>query len=66
MFGVVPVAGQLGPLASPLGILGALIALAVVIVVGRIVLKIAWRLVLIAIVAVGVILLLGSFGITVL
>jgi len=62
MFGVEPVIAQLGPLASPLGVLGALVALAVVIIVGRIVLTIAWRLVIIGIVAVGVFWLLGVLG----
>ncbi|ACV47881.1 MULTISPECIES: hypothetical protein [Halomicrobium] len=47
-------------------LLVGLAALAVVILIGRIVLKFAWRLVVLAAVAVGVLYLLGLFGISVL
>ena len=43
-------------------ILVALIGMLVVLVVGRIVLKIAWRLVTIAVVVVGALLVLAQFG----
>ncbi|MGQ4555228.1 hypothetical protein [Halobellus sp. GM3] len=59
---------QLGGLLSrPLGqALAVIIAIAVVIIVGRIALKIAWRLVTIAAVVVGALLVLSFFGISVL
>ncbi|PSP92973.1 hypothetical protein BRC91_11280 [Halobacteriales archaeon QS_4_62_28] len=57
---------QLGGLETLPALLIGLIALAVVILVGRLVLKIAWRLVLIAVVAVAVLWLLGLVGINVL
>ena len=44
--------------------LAGLIVLAIVLLVGRIVMKIAWRLVMIAIIAVGALWLLGVFGLT--
>ncbi|MBO4249232.1 MULTISPECIES: hypothetical protein [Halomicrobium] len=47
-------------------LLVGLAALAVVILIGRIVLKFAWRLVVLAAVAVGVLYLLGLLGISVL
>ena len=47
-------------------LLVGLVALAVVILIGRIVLKFAWRLVVLAAVAVGVLYLLGLLGISVL
>ena len=43
-------------------ILVALVGMLVVLVVGRIVLKIAWRLVTIAVVVVGALLVLAQFG----
>ncbi|WP_411964177.1 hypothetical protein [Haloferax sp. YSMS24] len=56
-----------GFLSGPLGqILFVLVAIAVVILVGRLVLKIAWRLVTIAAIIVGLLLLLSFFGINVL
>ncbi|RLM57462.1 hypothetical protein DVK02_06770 [Halobellus sp. Atlit-31R] len=56
-----------GLLAQPLGqALAVLVAIAVVIVVGRIALKIAWRLVTIAALVVGALLVLSFFGINVL
>lgn len=51
-----------GVLGGPLGrILLAIIAIGVVIVVGRVVLKIAWRLVTIAAIVVGILLLASLF-----
>jgi hypothetical protein len=63
---VVPL--QLGGLLSePLGqALAVIVAIAIVVLVGRIALKIAWRLVTIAAVVVGALLLLSFFGISVL
>ena len=52
----------LGPFASPPGLLVGLVVLAVVLLVGRVVLALAWRLVLIAIAAVAVLWLLGMLG----
>lgn len=46
---------QLGGLLSLPGLLGTLIVLAIVILVGRIVLKFAWRLVVIATIVVAVV-----------
>jgi hypothetical protein len=67
MFGSVAVlATGLGPLASPAGILAVLIALGAVIIVGRILLSLAWRLVVIGIVVVGVLYVLGLLGFSVL
>jgi hypothetical protein len=43
-----------------------LVALAAVILIGRMVLKIAWRLVIVAAIAVGVVYVLGLLGISVL
>ena len=55
-----------GFLSGPLGqILFVLVAIAVVILVGRLVLKVAWRLVTIAAVIVAVLLLLSFFGINI-
>lgn len=55
-----------GFLSGPLGqILMVLVAVAVVILVGRLVLKVAWRLVTIAAVIVAILLLLSFFGINV-
>ncbi|RLM88155.1 hypothetical protein D3D02_13150 [Halobellus sp. Atlit-38R] len=56
-----------GLLAQPLGqALAVIVAIAVVIIVGRIALKIAWRLVTIAALVVGALLVLSFFGINVL
>jgi hypothetical protein len=56
-----------GLLADPLGqALAVIVAIAVVILVGRIALKVAWRLVTIAAVVVGALLVLSFFGISVL
>jgi len=52
----------LGPLASPPGILVALVALAVILIVGRVVLAIAWRIVVLAALAVAVLWVLGILG----
>jgi len=56
---------QLGGADPLLLALVGLVALAVVILIGRLVLKVAWRLVIIAAIAVGVLYLLGAVGITV-
>ncbi|AUX08833.1 hypothetical protein AArcSl_1200 [Halalkaliarchaeum desulfuricum] len=54
---------QAGILATPIGqLLVVLVGIAIVIVVGRIVLRIAWRLVTIAAVIVGIALVLSMFG----
>ncbi|SFR92814.1 hypothetical protein SAMN05216559_1155 [Halomicrobium zhouii] len=53
----------LGPLGSVPSILLGLLALAAVILVGRFVLQIAWKLVLVALVVVGIIWLLGMVGV---
>lgn len=53
-------------LETPLGqAFVVVIALAVVVVVGRVVLRIAWRLITIAALVVGILLLLSFFGITI-
>jgi hypothetical protein len=53
---------QLGPLGSPPGILVVLVVLAAVILVGRFVLALAWRLVVLALVALGVLWVLAALG----
>jgi len=56
-----------GLLGEPLGqALAVIVAIAVVVLVGRIVLKVAWRLVTIAAVVIGALLVLSFFGINVL
>jgi len=52
----------LGPLASPTGVLAVLLILAGVILVGRILLSLAWRLVVIGIIVVGTLYVLGLLG----
>jgi len=52
----------LGPLGSPVGILGVLVVLAIIILVGRFLLSMAWRLVVIGIIAVGTLYILGLLG----
>lgn len=52
----------LGPLASPPGILVGLVILAAILLVGRLLLSLAWRLVVIAAVAVAVLWILGILG----
>jgi hypothetical protein len=59
------VAQSLGPLASPLGVLGLLVVLAVVVLIGRYLLAVAWRLILIAIAVVGTLYVLGLLGFSV-
>ena len=56
---------QLGGIGTLPALLLGLVALAVVILVGRIVLKIAWRIVILAAIVVAVLYLLGMFGISV-
>lgn len=53
---------QLGPLLSPPGILGTLVILALILLVGRFLLSLAWRLVLIAIAVVVGLWVLGALG----
>lgn len=61
--GLLAALSQTGLLGTQLGqLLVALIAMLVVLVVGRVVLKIAWRLVTIGVVLVGAALLLTQFG----
>ncbi|WP_225334857.1 hypothetical protein [Halomicrobium urmianum] len=57
---------QFGALGSPPTLLVGLIALALVILVGRLVLRVAWKLVLLATLAVAVLWVLGAVGISVL
>jgi len=57
---------QLGALSSPPALLAGLLLIAVVVLVGRLVLKVAWRLVIIAIIAVTVLWVLGLLGFQVL
>ncbi|MDS0278084.1 hypothetical protein NDI85_09785 [Halomicroarcula sp. S1AR25-4] len=54
---------QLGSLGSPPSLLVGLVLVALVLLVGRFVLKVAWRLVLLAIVAITVLWILGMLGI---
>jgi hypothetical protein len=53
---------QLGPLGSPPGLLVAVVVLALVVLVGRVVLAVAWRLVLIALVVLVVLWVLAGLG----
>lgn len=53
---------QLGSLGTLPMALAGLVLLAIVLVVGRVVMKVAWRLVIIAIIAVGVVYALGLLG----
>ncbi len=62
VFGSAPLQILGGPLASPLGILALLVVFAVVILVGRFFLKVAWRLVVIGIVVVATLYILGLLG----
>ena len=57
---------QLGAFTSPPALLAGLLLIAVVILVGRLVMKVAWRLVIIGIIAVGTLWILGLLGFTVL
>ena len=52
----------LGPLGSPVGILGVLVVLAIVILVGRFLLSMAWRLVVIGLIVIGTLYVLGLLG----
>jgi len=51
-----------GPLASPTGVLGVLVVLALVILVGRFLLSFAWRLVVIGLIGVGTLYVLSLLG----
>jgi len=53
---------SLGPLAEPPALLVGLLVLAAILIVGRIVMAIAWRLVIIAVIAVAVLWILGILG----
>jgi hypothetical protein len=57
----VPLA-TLGPLASPVGVVGVLVVLAVIILIGRFVLSMAWKLVTIALIVVGTLYVLSLLG----
>lgn len=52
----------LGPLASPPALLVWIVVLAVILVVGRVLLALAWRLVIIALIVLTVLWLLGILG----
>lgn len=53
---------QLGPLGSPPALLIGLVLLAVVVLVGRVVLAVAWRLVIIAAIVVALLWILSVLG----
>ncbi|SDF56863.1 hypothetical protein SAMN05216218_107138 [Halorientalis regularis] len=53
---------QLGPLGSPPALLLGLLALAAVIVVGRLLLRLAWKLVVIALVVVAALWVVGAIS----
>jgi len=53
---------QLGSLGTLPMVLAGLVLLTIVLLVGRVVMKVAWRLVIIAIIAVGVVYVLGLLG----
>jgi low affinity Fe/Cu permease len=55
----------LGPLGSPPGIVVTLVVLTLIIVVGRFLLALAWRLVLIALAVIAVLWVLGVLGFSV-
>ena len=55
----------LGPLGSPPGIVVTLVVLTLIIVVGRFLLALAWRLVLIALAVIAVLWVLGALGFSV-
>jgi len=53
---------QLGSLGTVPMVLAGLVLVAIVLLVGRLVMKVAWRLVIIAIIGVGVVYVLGLLG----
>ncbi|WP_436930531.1 hypothetical protein [Halosimplex halobium] len=57
---------QLDVLTQPVGILGVLVLLAAIILIGRFLLSMAWRLVIIGIIIVGTLYILSVLGFTVL
>jgi len=57
---------QLDVLTQPVGILGVLILLAAIILIGRFLLSMAWRLVIIGIIIVGTLYILSVLGFQVL
>jgi hypothetical protein len=56
----------LGPLGSPPALLVGLVILAVIVLVGRIMLAVAWRLILVALAVLVVLWVLTAFGISIL
>ena len=56
------VALQLDVLTQPVGILGVLVLLAAIILIGRFLLSMAWRLVIIGIIIVGTLYILSVLG----
>lgn len=59
---VLPTLLQFGPLGSPPGILITLLVIAAVLVVGRVLMHLAWKLVIIGIVVVAGLWVLGALG----
>ena len=53
---------QLGGIGTVPAVLAGLVLIAIVLLVGRLVMKVAWRLIVIAIIAVGVLWLLSLLG----
>ena len=53
---------QLGPLGSPPGILITLLIIAAVLLVGRVLMSLAWKLVILGVVVVGTLWILGALG----
>ena len=53
---------QFGPLGSPPALLVGLVALAVVVLVGRVLLAVAWKVVLLALLAVAILWVVGAVG----
>ena len=65
-FSLSTIALQLGPLGSPPALVVGLVVLAAIVLVGRVVLAVAWRLVLIALAIATVLWVLGVLGFSVL
>jgi uncharacterized BrkB/YihY/UPF0761 family membrane protein len=53
---------QLGPLGSPPGILITLLIIAAVLLVGRVLMSLAWKLVIVGVIVVGTLWILGALG----
>jgi len=62
---LLPLAQGFGPLADPPALLVGLVIVALIVLVGRVVLAVAWRLLLIAIVVLAVLWILGILGFSV-